>query len=70
MVRLILFLVRMKLGVKKNEKFKFTNQKADCWYEITNDGIWKIWKNEGCVNKRKSRVSINWLLDPECNVEF
>jgi hypothetical protein len=69
MTRLILFLVRVKLGVRRDEKFKFANQKAECYYEITHDGIWKIWNCEGGVCKRESRVSLNWLLDQECKVE-
>ena len=69
MARLILFLVRLKLGVRKNERFRFTNQKADCCYEVSGDGVWKIWGDDGCVNKRNSRVSINWLLGPDCKIE-
>lgn len=66
MKRLILFLIRLKLGVKKNERFRFTNQtnKDECYY-IDSFGVIKI-----SVNRTKlSNVSLNWLLNRYCEIE-
>lgn len=63
--RLILFLVRWRLGLKKYEPFQFTNQKSDDVYYFSDSGIMKA--SFGIV--AKSRVSLNWLLDDECFVK-
>lgn len=65
MKRLIIFLIRTRLGLKKHEKFQFANQKSkhDMYY-FTSTEIKKI---EGC-QVRNSSVSLNWLLDDECEV--
>lgn len=64
---LILFLIRLKLGVKKYEKFRFTNQKTLDIYSIDNYGLWKSSPaTEGY--KTQSRLGINWLLDSDCHV--
>lgn len=39
MKRLILFLIRRRLGLKKYEPFQFNNQKSDAVYYFTEDGI-------------------------------
>lgn len=65
--RLIIFLIRVKLGVKAWEMFRFTNQKDQGWYWFTQDALWKETAN-GKV--RLSRVSLKWLLDDECKVEI
>ena len=65
MKRLILFLFRRRLGLKKYEPFQFNNQKSDAVYYFTEDGIMKIWKNVA----EKSHVSVNWILDDECLVK-
>ena len=39
MRRFILFFVRLKLGVKKNESFRFVNQKSDAKYGISDNGL-------------------------------
>ena len=69
MTRIILFLLRMKLGVKKNERFQFDNQKnKEDYYYISGNKLYKImWRN--CkVTERRANVSLNWLLDPECKI--
>lgn len=63
--RLILFLVRMRLGVKKREYFRFTNQKNKAVYFFSDDGLVKI-AADGIA---KSRVSLNWLLDDNCKIK-
>lgn len=64
--RLIIFLIRIKLGVKAWEMFQFTNQKDPGRYWFTQDTLWK----ETMCGVRPSRVSLNWLLDKECKVKI
>lgn len=64
MQRLILFLIRRKLHIRKYESFWFTNQKTSSVYWIDHRGVWKYW--HGVLEK--SHVSANWLLDPECEI--
>ena len=70
LTRLIIFLVRIKLGVKKYEKFQFTNQRSDKdFYYFTEDIFWKKEHDEeGKATIDRSHVSLNWLLDPECKI--
>ena len=71
MTRLILFLVRRKLGLKKGEWFRFTNQKnKEDKYFITNDEVVKMTRSSnGFIYAKPSNVSLNWLLDPNCEIE-
>lgn len=62
--KLIIFLLCKKLGVKKFEHFQFTNQKTDATYYF---GDVAVFKDTG-INVEYSRVSLNWLLDPECRI--
>lgn len=62
--RLILFLVRWRLGLKKYELFQFDNQKTDAVYCFSDSGIMKVYL--GTITK--SGVSLNWLLDDECGI--
>ncbi len=64
MNKLILFLLRKKLHVKKGQNFRYTNQKDSCYYYFDDNGIMKSYGRK----PHKSRVSINWLLDDECKV--
>ena len=65
MNRLIIVLIRTKLGLKKNEHFRFTNQKSDATYYFTSHWVMKC--ERGHI--RKSTVSLNWLIDSECKLE-
>ena len=65
MKRLILFLVRKRLGLKKYEEFQFVNQKSNAVYYFTEDALIKDWHH----TIDKSGVSLNWLLDDECKIE-
>lgn len=62
--RLVIFLIRLKLHLKKGQKFQFDNQKTDAVY----------WFTEGALMKREnglryeSGVSLNWLLNEDCKV--
>ena len=43
MTRLILFLIRRKLGVKKFDGFRFSNQRSDVdYYYFTKTGLYKV----------------------------
>ena len=62
--RLILFLIRKKLHLKKYQRFRFNNQKStyDSYY-FTSSNILKIDEKKGIVD---SNVSLNWLLNDDC----
>ena len=65
--RLIIFLVRRKLGVKKYQVFRFKNQKSETdTYYFASD---RIWKHQEFTNKESS-VSLNWLLSNGCEIEI
>lgn len=65
MKRLIIFLIRKRLGLKKNELFRFVNQCEQSVYYFTETGLMKV--KYGQV--MRSGVSLNWLLDNECEVK-
>lgn len=65
MKRLILFLIRVRLGLSKCEPFQFTNQKSNAVYYFTENGIMKSWR--GVVEP--SHVSLNWILDDDCKIK-
>lgn len=67
MKQLIIFLIRKRLGVKKNEKFQFTNQKTRDLYYFTDTNLMKIEYISGGVI-RPSGVSLNWLLNDDCKI--
>ena len=63
--RMIIFLVRRRLGLKKREKFRFTNQNSNAFYYFTSTDIMKAdWSGT-----RPSSVSLHWLLDDKCAIE-
>ena len=64
MKRLIIFLIRKKLGLKLRETFQFVGQKSDAEYWFEKDYIAKC--HQGIVTH--SSVSINWLLDDNCEI--
>lgn len=66
MRRLIIFLIRKRLGLKTYEKFQFANQKSpvDVYY-FTETEIRKL---EIGRNMILSSVSLNWLLSDECEI--
>lgn len=63
---LIIFLIRKRLRLRKYQRFRFENQKSptDCYY-FTGSGLMK---ESARGYRRGSRVSLNWLLDPECRI--
>ena len=64
MRQIIIFFIRKRLGLKINERFRFTNQKSEAAYFFTDTNLMKI--EYGYVFL--SKVSLNWLLDEECKV--
>ena len=62
---LIIFLVRKRLGLGLCEEFRFTNQKSDAVYWFTKEKLFKYWNG----HVEPSGVSLNWLLDDECEIE-
>lgn len=64
MNKLILFLIRKKLHLKKYEGFQFTNQKSNEIYYFTDEGLVKFYLGA----TMESKVSFNWLLDKDCSV--
>lgn len=63
--RIVIFLVRKRLKLKKYERFKFKNQKTDAVYWFTDT---KVLKAEFDITTR-SGVSLNWLLNDKCEIE-
>ena len=68
--RLIVFLIRRRLKLKKYQRFRFKNQKTDNVYYFTADKLIKIPEGKRTVSRtEKSLVSLNWLVSDECEVE-
>lgn len=65
MRKIVIFLIRKKLGLRTYEKFRFVNQKTDAIYYFTEGNIMKLWRNQTML----SGVSVNWLLDKDCKIE-
>lgn len=66
MKKIIWFLIRRKLGVKKYQQFIFTNQLSEnTSYMIGSDKIFKVQGNR----LKHSDVSINWILSDECEIK-
>ena len=62
--KLILWLLKKKFKLKNYEFFRFRGQKSEAFYWFSETGIIKGQYGE----TRKSDVSLNWLLDPECDI--
>ena len=71
MKKFIISLVRKYLGLKKYEAFQFVGQKSDAVYYFGRDAVYKAYSYGpgygGTI--RKSNVSLNWLLDDECDIQ-
>lgn len=62
--KLIIFLIRMKLHLRKGEQFQFDNQKTDSVYWFTEGALMKM--EHGF--RYESSVSLNWLLNKDCKI--
>jgi hypothetical protein len=70
MKRFIIFLIRRRLHLRKNQKFRFCNQKTDNVYYFTSSRLVKVTETSGRISRHeKSLVSLNWLLDDGCEIE-
>lgn len=68
--KLIILLIRLRLGLKINEPFRFVNQRSPCnYYYFTRTKLMKCWKTGGSNVHIPSNVSINWILDDNCKIE-
>lgn len=68
--RLIIFLIRMKLGLKKYEKFQFVNQKSSMDVYFFDDYCLMKKEYKGSnLFIRESSVSLNWLLNDKCKIK-
>lgn len=67
---LILFLIRISLGLKRGQRFQFDNQSNELdWYYIEDDGIYKLFYDDrDNLRIAHSNVSLNWLLDSRCKI--
>lgn len=61
---LIIFLIRLRLHLKKGQSFQFDNQKTNSVYWFTEEALMKM--EHGI--RRKSSVSLNWLLNKDCKI--
>ncbi len=66
MKKLIIFLIRKRLHLKKFQRFKFKNQKQKGEYYFNSEQLVKVIKGQ----KEISSVSLNWILDDECEIEL
>lgn len=66
--RLIMFIIRKKFGLRKYEAFRFENQKSitDLYY-FSDTNIWKVVDYD---DVELSSVSLNWLIDDNCQIEI
>lgn len=62
--RLIIFLIRTRLGLKKYQHFQFNNQKSDATYFFSDACVMK----DTGTGLRESTVSLNWLLSDNCKI--
>ena len=69
MNKAIIFLICKKLGVKKSQRFQFSNQRSENdWYFFSDFGLWKV--NADTAEVISSRVSLNWLLSSKCKIRI
>jgi hypothetical protein len=62
--RLVIFLIRKKLGLKLYQPFIFDDQAEDAEYVFTE---WELLKDDGYIIQA-SEVSLNKLLSDECGI--
>ena len=68
MKRIIIFLIRKRLGLKKEQPFRFTNQRLkEEYYYFTKDKVMKC-NIHGEIDD--STVSLNWLLNDKCEIKI
>ena len=75
LTRLIIFLVRMKLGLLPYQTFRFANQKSKLdYYYFEPKRLVKVEYHHqdpfypNGRSYKSSNVSLNWLLNERCNI--
>lgn len=70
MTKLIIFLIRRKLGLKKGEEFQFANQKSkiDRYYFTDTTLMKRHWELNGPCWEKKSNVKLNYILSDGCKI--
>lgn len=67
--RLIIFLIRKRLGLRKYETFQFANQKSENeYYWFNEDELRKYMPSVG--RACDAHVSLNWLLNDNCKIRL
>ena len=75
MNRLVLWLIKRRLGLRWLERFRFTNQKTSDVYWFEKCGLYKIEYKTTPSGKVQpvciglSGVSLNWLIDKDCKIQ-
>ena len=69
MKKLIIFLIRQRLGLKIGERFQFANQHSICeYYYFTDSALMKMKIRKGTAFHEHSGVALNWLLNDDCEI--
>lgn len=67
--KMILFSIRMHLGVKKNQLFSFKNQaNKENRYFINEKGVYKLLDSNG--HFKASNISMHFLLSGRCQYQM
>ena len=70
MVKVIIFLIRKHLGLKKGERFQFTNQKSTIdRYYFTETQLMKEHHAVNCGYTRPSNIKLNYILSKKCKIQ-
>lgn len=64
--KLIIYLICKRLGIKRHQTFRFSNQKSESeYYWFTDTRLRKMREDS---HEEDAHVSLNWLLHDECEV--
>lgn len=70
MKRLIIFLIRKRLGLRRGEHFRFAEQKDRAnYYYFDKEDIRKVVVKGDSMSDIPSSVSLNWLLNDKCSIQ-
>lgn len=62
--RIVMLLLRRKLKLKKYQFFRFSEQKTNAVYYISDTNVMKLYRGKATL----SNVSINHLLSERCHI--
>lgn len=66
MKKIIIFMIRKRLGLAKYENFTFVGQKSKTYYFFNDEALIKVWEESG--KTELSHVSLNYLLSDEVEI--